>query len=218
MQFTMTIYKDRKDAGQLLAIAVRQFKEKPNTLILGIPRGGAVVAKEVADELHLPLVVLPVKKIGHPLNEECAIGAVSLEDVFLTDTYGVSQDYLSETIIEKRKLIREQMKVFGIKNEYLIWENKNVLIVDDGIATGTTIRFVIALLKKRKVAQIVLAVPVCSPNAKQLLKEKVDAFFALEIPPNFYAVGDYYHHFDQVENEDVAQLLKSAIPQKEIQF
>lgn len=215
----MTVYKDRKDAGKLLAIALRQFKDKPNLLVLGIPRGGVVVAKEVADELHIPLVVIPVKKIGHPLNEECAIGAVSENDVFLTETFGVSQEYLSETIAEKRKLIREQIEAFGSRNQEIEWQNKTVLIIDDGIATGTTIRFIIALLKKWKVSKIVLAVPVCSAIAYELLKEKADAFFALEIPRNFQAVGDYYHHFEQVENHEVAHLLKSTNPkllQKEI--
>jgi predicted phosphoribosyltransferase len=206
----MTVYKDRKDAGRLLAIALKQFSDQADTLILGIPRGGVVVAKEIADTLHLPLVLVPIKKIGHPLNQECAIGAISEKDVFLTDTFGVSQEYLSDTIAEKRNLIRQQIAVFGIQNQEVEWQNKTILIVDDGIATGTTIRFVIALLKKWKVNRIVLAVPVCSFHAYQLLKDKTDAFFALEIPRNFHAVGDYYHQFDEIENEEIALLLKGT--------
>ncbi len=215
----MTVYKNRKDAGYLLALALKQFKENRDTLILGIPRGGVVVAKEVSDALQLPLIVIPVKKIGHPLNEECAIGAVSIDDVFFADTFGVSERYLSTAIAEKRHLIREQMDLFGIDQQNIDLVNKTILLVDDGIATGTTIRFVMALLKKWKVARVVVAVPVCSPQAHDLLKEKADAFYALEIPRNFQAVGDYYHQFDQVENEEVAWLLKSAsqkVLQKEL--
>jgi predicted phosphoribosyltransferase len=175
---------------------------------LAIPRGGIIPANEISKTLNLPLEIVLVKKIGAPGNKEFAIGAVSLEDFIHTSKLHVEELYLEREIQRLRKIIREQLTYFLGNRKPLELEGKKVIIVDDGIATGTTLELVIAIVKRKKADQIIVAVPVAAADALARIKHKVTKVICLETPFYFQAVGQYYSSFEQVENETVKEILE----------
>ncbi|MEY3425656.1 MAG: hypothetical protein RL679_1014 [Bacteroidota bacterium] len=202
------MFTDRKEAGMLLAKQLVVYKNDKNAVVLAIPRGGIIPANEISKALNLPLEIVLVKKIGAPGNKEFAIGAVSLEDYILTSKLHVEELYLESEIQRLRKIIREQQTYFLGNRKPIELEGKKVIIADDGIATGTTLELVIAIVKRKKADQIIVAVPVAAADALARIKHKVTKVICLETPFYFQAVGQHYSTFEQVENETVKEILE----------
>ena len=202
------MFTDRKEAGILLAKQLVVYKNDKNAIVVAIPRGGIIPANEISKALNLPLEIVLVKKIGAPGNKEFAIGAVSLEDYILTSKLHVDERYLESEIQRLRKIIREQQTYFLGNRKPIELEGKKVIIVDDGIATGTTLELVIAIVKRKKADQIIVAVPVAAADALARIKHKVTKVICLETPFYFQAVGQHYSTFEQVENETVKEILE----------
>ena len=181
------------------------------TIILAIPRGGVVVGKEIAKKLKCPLDVIISKKITPPSSPEYAIGAITHDGIIYQgqnwDRF--SQDPNFENEIEKKKSeIKRRLQEYRGSVDYKL-DNKTVILVDDGIATGSTVFVLLKWLSKRKVRRIILAVPVIPLDTYEKIKPMVDAIVVIEIPTEFYAVGQFYKEFDQVTDKEVMILLNN---------
>ena len=208
-------FRDRQEAGQLLAQALIFLKGKKDVIILGIPRGGVVVAAEVARAIGAPLDVYIARKIGAPYNPELAIGAIaSSGDVVLDDgligSLGVSPEYVQDETERQRGEIERRLKKYRRNRPAQKLEGKTILLIDDGIATGATTLAAIRALKKRRPAELILAVPVGPPDAVARLREEVDKLVCLDTPQLFWAVGACYVVFDQISDEEVVRLLHES--------
>lgn len=206
------MFKDRFDAGKQLAKKLMKYKGKKNTIIFGIPRGGIEIGFQISKILKLPLDAIITKKIGYPGNEEYAIGAVGLGKEYILskdmiDCKEISQDYIDEEVERLNELIKKRYKTYKGKKIPQI-KNKTIIIVDDGIATGNTIKLSVLLLKKQKPKKIILAIPVAPKEAVKMLEEFVDELICLSTPINFFAIGQFYENFTQVSDEQVMQYLK----------
>lgn len=203
------MFTDRTEAGKLLSGELRDY-EGTDTVILAIPRGGVPVGYEVAKALHLPLNVVLSKKIGHPGNQEYAIGSVSLDTVMVDNHSGVSDTYIQQEISRLRKVLAEKQELYTGSVAAPEVEGKNVIIVDDGIATGNTVLVSIAMLRKKNPRKIIVAVPVVPLSAVSLFKAKADEFVYLLAPEHFGAVGAFYEEFGQVEDEEAIWMLREC--------
>lgn len=208
----MIIFYDRKEAGKKLAQAIKNSGLQLNTnnsIILALPRGGVIVAKEVAHTLNLPLDIIVVRKIGHPLNPEYAIAAVGSR-TFVGGEERVFQDYLKSEIKNQREEIKRRLKVYRGEKKPPDLKNKTIILIDDGLATGLTMKAAIQEAKKEKPKIIVLAVPVAPAETLKELKKEVDKVVCLSTPSPFFAIGNFYTNFEQVTDEEV----KKALGQK----
>lgn len=196
------MFKDRIEAGMLLAAKLRKYKNDPG-VVLAIPRGGVPVAYAVARELGFPIEVALTKKIGHPMNKEYAIGAASLTDYFITPHEYVPEEYIQKELKDIRIRLKEMYKRFMGDHEPDKLEGKTVIVIDDGIATGNTILGTVHVLQKSKPGKIIIGVPVASQSAVRKLSKEVDEVVAVMIPEEFYGVGAFYEDFTQVSDEEV---------------
>jgi predicted phosphoribosyltransferase len=202
-------FKDRKDAAMKLMPYLNKYKNERG-VVLAVPRGGVPIAYYIAKEYNFPLELLMTKKIGHPNNPEFAIGAVSLEDYLVDEHPSIPQSYIDNSIITIRKNLEERYKRFMGNHKPVDLENKVVIIVDDGMATGNTVLSSIKMLRKRKPKKIVVLVPVAPPQTAIKIKKEVDDFICLYMPENFVGVGFHYMDFSEVSDEEVIRLLKEA--------
>lgn len=205
------LFRDREEAGRRLAEALMQFKGK-DVVVLGIPRGGVVVANEVAKALGAPLDVVVTRKIEAPGEPEYALGAVTQEgDVIMdrqaAESLGASPAYIDDQVRKKREEVKERMQRLRGDATYPQLEGKIVVIVDDGIATGSSVNAAVMSVKKRKPKEIVVAVPVAPADALEMLSEDGTKVVCLETPGPFLAVGEFYGAFDQVEDLEVRRIL-----------
>lgn len=201
------MFKDRIDAGQQLAIALKHYKRKKDTVVVALPRGGVILGYAIANELHLPLEILMVKKIGHPTNPEFAIGAVSLTGSVVDEFTNVDETYIEEEIKNIRKLLKKRYKMFYGEKPPLELKNKTVIVVDDGVATGSTIIAALDLIRKEQPSHIVVAIPVGPPDTIKEIENFTDEMICLETFNPFYAIGVYYKDFTQVTDDEVKLLL-----------
>jgi putative phosphoribosyl transferase len=206
-------FASRQDAGRQLGKFLRERRVAAD-LILGLPRGGVVVAAEVARELKLPLDVLVVRKIGHPFQREFAIGALAEPDVVLLDDESLRQfpatrTELDKVIAEEVERLREYHQRFHFL-ERPKFGGKNVLLVDDGLATGATAEVAAISVRQRSVEKILIAAPVASPQTIERLRRIADEVLVLFEDFNFQAVGQYYEDFSQTSDEEVIELLHAA--------
>lgn len=201
------MFHDRSEAGRLLAEKLRKYQNIPGVL-LAVPRGGVPVAYEVAKELNMPLEIVLVKKLGHPLNKEYAIGAVGLKDMFVIPHENVTEFYIQNQVQKIRGRLQEMRKKFMGDKEPDDIQGKTVIIIDDGVATGNTLLATIQILRKQKPAKLVVAAPVVSRSAAYKLNKEVDELIAVLIPESFYGVGVFYQDFTQVSDEEVLEYLQ----------
>ena len=205
------MFKDRIDAGLRLAAELQRYRGE-NILVLAIPRGGLPVAAIVAKSLGAPLNVALIKKIGHPTNKEFAIGAVSLEDYIITENEFAPPSDITEEIARIREILESRFAQYYKNVEIVSIKNKTVIIIDDGIATGNTLVLTVELITKQKPASIIVAVPVAPASAIKRLNSlgKLREIVCLEIPANFYAVGQFYEDFEQVTDMEEINILEQA--------
>lgn len=213
MQINM-LFKNRSEAGRALAAALQKFKETKRTVVLGLPRGGVVTAYEVAKALHLPLDIIVPRKIGAPDNPELAIGALAggsvMLDKELIALLNVPEDYIQVAIEREQKEAKRRLALFRKGQREQDWAGWTAILVDDGIATGSTMRASIAALKKMHAAKIVVAVPVGPPDTIDNIKQEVDEVVCLYTPSSFMAVGQFYDQFPQTSDEEVVELLRNS--------
>ncbi len=207
------MFTNRKEAGQLLAKELTEYKNNKDAVIVSIPRGGVPIGYEISQKFNLPLEVALSKKIGHPNNKEYAIGAVTLHSKILTEaTAGVSQKYIDDQIEHIRDVLKARHKRFHGNMPPMELKNKTVILVDDGMATGNTLISSIQLIAKQKPFKIIVALPVASHSAIEKIKNQpvVDIIICLETPSHFRAVGQFYKDFKPVNDVEVMELLKEA--------
>lgn len=206
-------FKNRAEAGKKLAEKLKKFKKDKNLIVLGLPRGGVPVAATIARTLKAPLEVIICRKIGAPGNEEFAIGAISesngkfLNHKLIT-TLGVNTKYIECTIKKEHEKIRTYQEAFRSRKPLPNLKQKIVILVDDGAATGMTLKAAIDAVQKNHAEKIILALPVAPPDTAHELKNLVDECIILETPVMFQAVGQFYENFQQVETNEVQSLLK----------
>jgi predicted phosphoribosyltransferase len=208
------IFTDRKHAGRVLAQKLSDYAHRPDVVVLGLPRGGVPVAGEVARALDAPLDVFLVRKIGHPGNPELAIGAIASGDVTVLSTelighLGVPRAAVDAAIAREREELARRERAYRLERPPLAVAGKTVLIVDDGLATGATMRAAVAAVRKLGPRSIVVAVPVGSPQACDDAAASADACVCVSTPADFMAVGEWYADFGQTTDEEVRDLLSA---------
>ncbi len=208
------MFKDRADAGTQLAKKLEKFRGR-DAVVLALPRGGVVVGFEIARALLLPLDIVTARKIGHPNNSEYAICAVDEKGTLLcneTERASVDQMWLRDEAQRQQKEAQRRSVVYRGEKKAAKLEGKSVIIVDDGIATGLTMRLAIFSVRAHNPKTIVVAVPVAPQDVAQKIKREVDELVVLLPPEEFLgAVGAHYERFDQVEDEEVIRLMESKV-------
>lgn len=208
----MVYFSDRKDAGKQLASALTDFSFKEG-MVLAIPRGGVVVGYEIASALNFKLDVIVPRKIGAPGNPELAIGAVTEDGTMILDdsliTYlGVSNEYIYQESERQKQEIQRRQNFYrqGVSEPEI--KDKNVIVVDDGIATGSTMKAALASVRNKGAATLTVAIPVGPPSTIKELKHQADNIVCLYTPEYFQAIGQFYSDFSQTNDEEVIELLK----------
>lgn len=208
-------FRNRSEAGRLLAAKLSHYRDQPGLLVLGLPRGGVPVAREVAHALDAPLDVLVVRKLGVPGFEELALGAIASGGVRVLNQLVVDSENLWPELIdtiaerEQRELERRE-HAYRKGRPALDVQGRTVILVDDGLATGSTMLAAVKSLRQRRAGRIIVAVPVAPPEACDQVAGEADEVVCLATPESFYAVGAYYEDFPQVSDEEVQQLLEAS--------
>lgn len=209
-------FRDRLDAGRQLAALLGKYAGRPDTLVLGLPRGGVPVAFQVAEALHLPLDVFIVRKLGVPGHEELAMGAIASGSVrVLNDdvirhlripqtAIDMVSAYEAEEIVRRERAYRDDLPPPRIAG-------RTVILVDDGLATGSTMKAAVAALRKQGAARIVVAVPVAPESSFQEFREIADEMVSVRRPQDFWAVSTWYDDFVQTTDDEVRDLLAAAM-------
>jgi predicted phosphoribosyltransferase len=203
------MFVDRVDAGMQLAEALEGFRGS-DAVLLAIPRGGVPVAAEVARKLNLSLDILLTKKIGHPSQPELAIGAVSLYGMLYDPRYDVPRSYIDAEAERIRSVLRERGNTYRSGRRALPVKGRTAIIVDDGIATGYTVRAAIGLLRQAGAKRVVVAVPVAAWQTVDMLEKLADQLICLEVPDELIAIGAHYEDFSQVSDDEVIALMDDA--------
>lgn len=198
--------KNRTEAGQLLAKKLKKYKNS-DSVVLAIPRGGVAVGYEIAKELHLPLDIVLSKKIGHPNNEEYAIGAVSMDSILLDEHPEVSKVYIQKKIEELQKILQKKYQLYSSNQQPIELKDKNVIVVDDGVATGNTLLACLTMIRKKNPATIIVAVPVLPSDTVSIFQKNSDEFVYLIASNYFRGIGEFYDQFDQVEDTEAIEML-----------
>ena len=206
------LFRDRTEAGQKLALLLRRYNHRKDVVVLGLPRGGVPVAYEIATALGAPLDVFVLRKLGVPDHEELAFGAIASGGVRVLDdeiieAFGLSDlDIQTVTESEQRELERREALYRGGRPRLDV-KDKTVILVDDGIATGSSMRAAITAIRQVKPTRVVVATPVAPVSTYMELKGEVDEVVCAEIPSNFQTVGQFYVNFSQTTDDEVIGLL-----------
>jgi len=210
------LFPNRQEAGRRLAAELTRFKNA-QPVILALPRGGVPVGFEIALALNAPLDVVLVRKIGAPGMSELAIGAIvdgeqldRIIDSELVAELGVAQSYLDGEIARQAAEIERRRRVYFKGRAPVTVAGRAALVIDDGIATGATMRAALRAIRRRSPAKLVLAVPVAPPHTIDALRPEVDEIVCLATPEQFFAIGQFYADFRQLDDEDVVTLLDRA--------
>ena len=205
-------YPNRRVAGQILAESLLAYANRSDVCVLALPRGGVPVGFEVAQVLNAPLDVFIVRKLGVPGHEELAMGAIASGGALVLNTDVVEHLRIPQSAIDaamRREAEELHRREVLYRNDQLplALENQTVILVDDGLATGSTMRAAIAAVRQRKARRIIVAVPVAAPDTVAGLRDEVDAIICPLTPHGFQAVGQWYSHFEQTTDEEVRELL-----------
>ncbi len=206
------IFKDRQDGGRQLIPKLEQFKDNSDVIVLGLPRGGVVTAFEITKALNLKLDLVVPRKISAPGNPEFAIGAIAEDgeavlNESVISTYKISQEYIDQEVENEKKEAQRRLSTYRGNLPPLDLKDKTAILVDDGIATGSTMRAAIKSVKAKGAKKIIVAVPVTSQDALEKISQEVDEFIYLKAPTFFGAVGAFYDSFSQTEDEEVIELV-----------
>jgi putative phosphoribosyl transferase len=212
------IFKNRHEAGQRLALCLRKYAKRKDVVVLGVPRGGVPVASEVAKKLNLPLDIFVLRKLGVPGHEELAFGAIGSGGVRVLNREIVDSLGLSDLVIEmvtraERSELDRREQIYRGGLPPLDVRGKTVILVDDGIATGSSLSAGVRALRQMQPAAIVIAAPIAPQSTVTRLRRDVDDVVCVAIPEPFYGVGQFYHDFSQVSDEEVNELLEHACRQ-----
>jgi putative phosphoribosyl transferase len=218
-------FKNRMHAGELLAQRLGVYAGRRDVIVLALPRGGVPVGFAIAKALDVPLDILLVRKLGVPGHEEYAMGAIAsgglrvLQPAVL-ETEGISQQVVDEVAQRELREIERREKLYRADRPALDVHDRVVILVDDGLATGSTMLAAVHLLRKGKPAHVIAAVPAAAPDTCRNLRSEVDEMICLYTPDPFYAVGLWYEDFSQTSDKEVQQLLAKAerehVPRKSI--
>lgn len=210
----MEHFIDRIDAGKKLAEKLEKYKGIKNVIVLGLPRGGVVIAFEVAKKLRLPLDIIVVRKIGAPGNPEFAIGAIDENgqgdfNQEIINYYNISKGYLDQTIKSESEEAARRLKTYRGNRKPLELKGKTAIIIDDGIATGSTMFAAVKSAKAKGAKKIIVAIPVAATDSLASLKRErnVNEVVVLSAPSDFGAVGQFYEEFEQTTDQEVIKLL-----------
>jgi putative phosphoribosyl transferase len=207
-------FQDRREAGRMLARPLEPFRNQPNVIVLALPRGGVPVAYEVARELNLPMDVFIVRKLGVPGQEELAMGAIASGGTVVMNRSVVDELAISQEEIEAAAG-REKLEIERRERDYrhgrppVQIEGRTVILIDDGLATGASMRAAARALRPRA-RRVIVAVPVASQSTCDEFRNEVDEVVCATTPQPFYAVGMFYRNFDQTTDEEVSMLLSQA--------
>jgi len=216
---TERVFADRQEAGRLLADELHKYKRRDDVVVLGLPRGGVPVAREVARALHAPLDVLIVRKLGAPSQEELAIGAIGEGGVRvlneeLVRSLMIGPGEIARIAASEEKELHRRVTAYRQGHEALDVENKTVIVVDDGIATGATMRAGLQAVRAMGASKVVAAVPVGAADSVASLETVADECVVLETPAWFSAVGQWYENFDQTSDDEVRAILAKSREEK----
>lgn len=211
-----TRFANRIHAGLLLAKKLASYSNRPDVVVLALPRGGVPVAYEVADALNAPLDVFLVRKLGIPGHKEFAMGAIASGNVRvlnddIVDYLGIPDDLIDQVAAREQRELERREKIYRGSSLPLEVSGRTVIIVDDGLATGSTMRAAINALKKMSPAKIIVAAPVAARQTCESFKDDVNSTCVCVMTPEpFQAVGLWYRDFSQTSDEEVCRLLKHA--------
>jgi putative phosphoribosyl transferase len=214
------LFRDRRHAGHVLAEFLREYADRDDVIVLALPRGGVPVAYEVATALHLPLDVFVVRKLGVPGHPELAMGAIASGGVQVLNDDVVSQlpdaeQWVAHVANEERKELERRELFYRDARPRPDLRGKTVILIDDGLATGATMRAAARALKQQGVAHLVVAVPVASPETCDEFRGEVDHIVCAFTPASFAGVGQFYEDFSQTSDDEVRELLAQAEMQHE---
>ncbi|NGX41071.1 MAG: putative phosphoribosyl transferase [Candidatus Anoxychlamydiales bacterium] len=206
------LFKNRQDAAKKLSSLLKKYKNKKDTIVIALPRGGVVIGDILSKELNLSLDIIVARKLSSPILEELAIGAICEDFEFLNEDlikgYDVSKEYLKKEIEKEKNLAKERETLYRQNKKSIYLKDKTIMLVDDGIATGATMIAAIGALKKRKVKKIIVAIPVGPYFTIEKLTKLVDEVICPYMPDDFLAIAQYFEKFDQVSDTEVIEILK----------
>lgn len=209
------LFRDRADAGRQLATKLRRYAERADVLVLALPRGGVPVAFEVARALHAPLDVFLVRKLGVPGHEELAMGAIASGGVRVLNEevvrgLDIPDEVIDSVAAEEHRELERREHMYRNDRPAPAVHDKTVILVDDGLATGSTMRAAVTALRRQGAGRIVVAVPVGAPDTCADMNLEADEALCAATPKPFYSVGLWYHDFSQTTDEEVRDLLEQA--------
>lgn len=212
---TLAPFRNRIDAGQRLALRLRHYTNRPDALVLALPRGGVPVAFEIAQELNAALDVFVVRKLGVPGYPECAMGAIASGGLEVIDdevvhSLSIPTSVINDVAVQELRELERREQLYRGRHLPLEIAGQIAIVVDDGVATGSSIRAAITALRSHRPARIVVAVPVAPREACEKLRADVDELVCLIEPESFIAVGQWYEDFRQIRDQDVHDLLAKA--------
>lgn len=210
-------YRNRKEAGRILANQLKAYANRPDVLILGLPRGGVPVAFEVAQALQAPLDIFLVRKLGLPSHEELAMGAIASGGVRVlnenvVDSFNVPHPVIDAVAAREQQELERRERLYRAGRPAFDVRGRTVILIDDGLATGSTMRAAAAALRQQAPAAIVVAVPVAGDSTCDEFRSEVDEVICAYTPEPFYAVGLWYEDFSQTTDEEVRALLAQSTP------
>lgn len=209
-------FSDRSEAGQFLASKLTEYANRNDVLVLALPRGGVPVAYEVAKALNAPLDIFVVRKLGVPGHEEMAMGAIASGGVRVVNRdvvlgAGIASDIIEQATTNERRELERREQIYRGENPAPTIEGRTVILIDDGLATGATMRAAVLAMRQHNPAKIIVAVPISSRETCAEFQDSVDGVVCGIMPEPFLAVGLWYDNFPQTTDEEVRMLLQKAI-------